>query len=1019
MVIKLPLLLASLFLVIASAFCQDPIGDSYDYKYVTFPDGSYLSCRENLYLDSSGFLWTATQTGLILYDGLNLINFPANNDSDSIRFSDIQLFNSTSDEKLIIVSSDNTISLFDTQIKEIVAQARPANSHLQSIGQTYSNERTGTIFLEDHIVPDDNGGYYIIFKSDETAIYKAFYSSDGTNLKFIRSFDIGRIASIVFSENELFLSTRDGIIRLDKALNILKRDSVDLTQQGIAPFLMKDSESNIYIYENCLSSDCKILKYNRSKNTYDIIGLPADLDLKEIHKIKIENGIFWLFGVNKLIYYNPEDQTHSNIFSSISESFDHFESPPLISHYTSIKSNDNVSWLSSGYGLVQLDARRKSYSIFLRSDPEFCNGFCSMRGIDEDSNGNLWLASYSGLIKKTSDGKYSKIEALSSQLDNGIYSLEVNKLNVLVNDILYNIETNQYHIIIPEKQNGHVTNVVISEDQYLLSSCYNNGNQIYLYHYNNITKKRKNISLPPSIQNQGQITDMILSKSKKEVFLSTSNGGSFVLDLSNYEFRSIIPDEFWHDNKDTHYCIFETDEYIYIGSSKGLVELDIESNDIQQHTLAIFASNQIIQERNFFSILEENDSTLWFGTNSGILSFNSRSKLFTAHTQLGKLGKEEFNRQSSYKMNNGQLLFGSVNGVYGVLPNILRDFKNIDNQTLNLISIEHFDGQTQRINTDFTLGEEEKITFQHNDKMINFKISMPDFRTQQTVYYSYFLKGFHVEWSRASTENEINFTYLDPGDYILQIKAGHDAQLQDVKELSIPIEITEPWYVSLWFRSFMIFSSLALVYIIFKVRYLQLLKYEQLKSDISKDLHDDVGTILTGIAMQSELMAKFADDNIKELASSIALRSREAMSSMRDTVWAIDSRKDSTLDLKERILDYVLDTLYPKDISYSLDSNIKNSETKIMPHIRQAVYLIAKESINNIVKHSDTAKVDIKLHVNKKVLSLNIKDYGSFQTIRKTGQGLMNMKNRAQKINGEYIFTYDNGFSTSVKIPLK
>lgn len=1001
------------------AFGQKQNKESYDYQFVTYQDGSYINCRENIFVDTSGFLWIASHSGLIQYDGLILTNYSKSSYRAPLQLPDIQLFNQTSDGKLILVSSENIISLFDTSTKSIVAQTQPEPEHLEIIGNTFSTEHTGSILLEDHLVTDNNGGYYTVLKSDMSYVYHGFYSADGKCLEFKKSFDIGRITSIEFSKEELFLTTDNQVRRYDPSFNLIKVDTIESIKISGTAFVTKDNNDNIYVYENCLDRNCNIFKFDRKKDTYVSVDLPTDLDLNEILKIRIENGIFWFFGVNKLIYYDPKDQSFGNIFHSISKAFENFDSPPLISHYTSIKSKNNLSWLTSGYGLVQIDSRNKSYNVFLKSDPDLCNGFCSMRGIDEDQNGNLWLASYSGLIKKTSTGEYSKIETLSSQLDNGIYSLVVNDPHVLVNDVLYNIKTTEFEIIIPEKQNGHITNLSLSNNEYLLSSCYNDGNQIYLYRYNSKTKKRTKIALPSKFQNSGQITDMLLSDSGNEVYMALSTGGTIKMDLDTEIFYSMIPTKFLNENRNTHYCLYEKDQYLYIGTSVGLIELESESNTLKQYAYPIYSSNQTIEDRSFFSILEENDSTLWVGTNSGVLSFNRNSKEFIQYTQLGKLGKEEFNRQSSYKLKSGQLLFGSVNGVYELMPDKIYDFEDEEVQSLNLISIQHFDGQTQKLHTDYTFENDRKITFQHNDKMLNFKVALPEYRTQQTVFYSYFLDGFHNEWSVPAPQNEILISNLDPGNYTLQLKAGNDAKLLDSKQIKIPIEITEPWYVSFWFRSLLVFLAVAFIYTIFKIRYLQLLKYEQLRSDISRNLHDDVGTILTGIAMQSEMMEKFADNDIKKMAGSIAMRSREAMSSMRDTVWAIDSRKDSILDLKDRILDYVMDTLYPKDISYTLESNIKNSETKITPDIRQTVYLIAKETINNIVKHSDTPKVDIELFVYKKVLSLNIQDYGSYRKIKLTGQGLMNMKNRAQSLNGEYKFHYNNGFSTVVKIPLK
>jgi len=194
---------------------------------------------------------------------------------------------------------------------------------------------------------------------------------------------------------------------------------------------------------------------------------------------------------------------------------------------------------------------------------------------------------------------------------------------------------------------------------------------------------------------------------------------------------------------------------------------------------------------------------------------------------------------------------------------------------------------------------------------------------------------------------------------------------------------------------------------------------EKLRSKISTNLHDDVGTILTGIAMQSELLEDFANDKAKPVAHLIAERSREAMGRMRDTVWAIDSKKDTVEDLKDRIMDFLYDTLTSKEIMYEIKEEYHDIKTHLKPDIRQAAYLIFKESIANIVKHSDTDKVLIDINVTKKQLSYVIKDNGTEKdNIKTSGLGLNSIRNRAERLKGTFSFSYDNGYITQVSLPL-
>ena len=104
---------------------------------------------------------------------------------------------------------------------------------------------------------------------------------------------------------------------------------------------------------------------------------------------------------------------------------------------------------------------------------------------------------------------------------------------------------------------------------------------------------------------------------------------------------------------------------------------------------------------------------------------------------------------------------------------------------------------------------------------------------------------------------------------------------------------------------------------------------ELFRSKLSSDLHDDVGSILTGLAMQSELLSNFVDEDIKGSMDKLANMSRDAMTRMRDTVWAIDSRKDSFPDLIDRMLDFGKDLLQPREIQLIMNSDLEKSKKNI------------------------------------------------------------------------------------------
>ena len=160
--------------------------------------------------------------------------------------------------------------------------------------------------------------------------------------------------------------------------------------------------------------------------------------------------------------------------------------------------------------------------------------------------------------------------------------------------------------------------------------------------------------------------------------------------------------------------------------------------------------------------------------------------------------------------------------------------------------------------------------------------------------------------------------------------------------------------------------------------YIQKLKREKelagLRTKISSDLHDDVGSILSGLAMQSEMLKYQGKGENKEELNAISDMSRDAMDRMRDTVWSIDSRKDKYENLVDRMRAFAEKTLSLKSIDHDFIVDGVEGKKSISPTRRQNVYLIFKEAITNIAKHSDATFVDIKIVQDSERTTLSIKD---------------------------------------------
>lgn len=218
--------------------------------------------------------------------------------------------------------------------------------------------------------------------------------------------------------------------------------------------------------------------------------------------------------------------------------------------------------------------------------------------------------------------------------------------------------------------------------------------------------------------------------------------------------------------------------------------------------------------------------------------------------------------------------------------------------------------------------------------------------------------------------------------------------------------------------AFPFFFFVLLVYIIyqgFKEKQKEIIEAVRIK--LSADLHDDVGSILSGIAMQAEILECCVAEEHKEKVGRLAARSREAMAQMRDTVWTLDARKDNWGSLVDRLQDHAAEILEPRQMDYSIKIEGINRQKNLSAEIRQHLYLIGKEAITNAAKHSNGDQLSILLRQQNDLLEMFIQDNGHIdqeQPLTVSGLGLSNISLRARELGAQLNIHQNGGFGISL-----
>jgi two-component system, NarL family, sensor histidine kinase UhpB len=248
------------------------------------------------------------------------------------------------------------------------------------------------------------------------------------------------------------------------------------------------------------------------------------------------------------------------------------------------------------------------------------------------------------------------------------------------------------------------------------------------------------------------------------------------------------------------------------------------------------------------------------------------------------------------------------------------------------------------------------------------------------------------------------------------------------KELSfVTIKNQRNWFIFLLLGSVVAVVILILLFNRYKLLK-QLQNQQQLLDErqrISRELHDEVGATLSGIAMYSHLVKEQLKSNNKTgIENSLQVMqqsSSQMVEKLNDIVWLINPEKDSLRQLINKLEDYAIKMAVVKNIKVNIAVSDMIPDNVLPAETRRSIYLLCKEAINNAVKYSNATMLDFIVTENAKLLQITIADNGvgfdAFQ--QNTGNGLANMKARAAAVNGLLQVDSAKDTGTTIKLSIK
>lgn len=965
-------------------FAQLP---SISFEYLNTQDGLPSSTVLYAHKDNKGFMWFGTRKCPTRYDGYSFRNF--------LELETGMVLGVASDKanNIYIASDLNRICKIENNSFKMLrmdpAHEKPSN-------------QTGYIFIDSK----GNGWYsdwYGINKIDLKTEKSKHYPFRQTNYVWVKaSFTEDQDGNIwiIGTDNGLFKYEPES----DKIICVLGVDAVNKDRQLPIVFSQGIIDHEGYLWLGTYNYG--LIKYNVRDHTFEIYN--DGLQRKNTRSIEDgfdENG-------NHIIWYGDDEGL--GIFRPDQKMFYSFEdilpNPFRVNHIFRDK-EQGIVWISTSEGILKYHPKSNLIkSVYIPPGlvrfPVTLNVF--LKDKNDPAGATVFIGlSHTGILKwnRTNndfklinfppDESAAEVRWMIQKEDGNIW-IGTNKWNykrpgIFIYDPHNNrflnnpqiLEANRYFSV-PFFMYGKIDQM----DRLWV------GNSDEGFHI--VTPEGKEVTPVDSLsqyklllKDNNLINDMMLDRNGK-LWLGTFNGlyyldeikKSFVNTDTSYEGerpQDLAINSIFQDRKGN----------IWAARWGSITQSDPEGKLIMNITV----SDGLFDRENK-GIAEDKNGNFWFGNFDGLHHFNVETKKLLGFTiNEGLISNNTINRL--FILDGSELIIGQKNGF-----NILDIDKLYAPQKNESIEISSFKVHDKQFDQDFS----QPIILSRQNNSFTAEFVSLNYSKIQNDHFAYFLEGVDKSWKSAGKFNIASYNNLGPGKYKLHLKAGDAFGNWNTVSRNLEIRILPAFYETWLFRVSMLFLFLLILYALYKYRITQLIKLQQVRNRISADLHDEIGSSLSGIS----IMGVIARNNLNSQHPStpfiqkILEETSQISTSLDDIVWSINPQNDELSNLVARMTRYASEILEAKNITYTLNIPAQLAHAKLSMEQRRDFYMIFKESINNLVKYAQCSQVCLKIYIKDKRLYLTIQDNGKgFDPDAPTDRnGIRNMKRRAANLKG-------------------
>jgi len=781
--------------------------------------------------DSQGYIWIATQGGLVRYDGIHAKTYTNNkNDLNSIGNNWIYALLTDSSGRLWVTSDggihlyipeqDNFLNFKDsTYYPEIAGKSYSAiaEDHAGNIwfasryaGLTKYNVKTSQFVVYNKsnsklssnnltdIQLDHIGRIWISTNDSQINIYDHGIN-DFTQLKESRSeYSSAPIKTLFIDKsNTLWAGSRgQGLYAINtETHSIIQNFTVNEQNDNSicdndVNDIIQDSKSRLWIATNnglCMYDEAIGGFIRHSKSLSNIKSL---INNRVTSLFEDDGGVIWIGTHDGISYWNGSLDYFTHI-SQRSE-FGQLSASSILS----FAAMDNKLYVGTWEGGINvLDFDNKNLSIIRAQKGK--EGFLqedTIMSLMVDSNKGLWAGTFGNGLFYREYGQENFIQI--SHIKNKVNSISDNSISKII-----------------ELKNGNVA-----------IATYGGGLNIL----NPETFDIKRVTQSEKHKENVKLTNLIVDLTEDEagnIWLATREGG--VSAYSPQEKRLV---QYLDPKTDAPlisqdvFSVITDKKYVWVATSdSGVARINRSKflkGELEYITLSL---NQGLASNFSYGLIKADDGTIWVSHSKGLSRIKPENLSIDNFNTTHGLQGSDFNSSAFYKAQNGQMFFGGTNGFNTFSPNNIpiNNYK----PPLRLTKFSHGNVEKPIQNL---LRKDGVLELNYKETILDFEFAALDFTKPTNNRYQYMMEGLSDVWLNLGTNNHISFSYLADGEYKLRVR-GSNNEVVWSDEIVIPIEVLPPIWLS-WY-AYIAYVLIVLLAILSVLRQQQIKHQRQLSHE--------------------------------------------------------------------------------------------------------------------------------------------------------------------------------------------